>query len=334
MQQCSNCGHQNRAGIFHCENCGFSLLGEKPLDTKSIGASTEEEKAEMGVDSSVLTDVRVQGTSAFGEDDILRLEVDGSPDPIVLTPKSETILGRRDPATGAMPDVDTTPFGGYRTGVSRRHAAIRRGEGQSLNVWDLGSSNRTFLNGQELNAHRPYRLHDGDELRLGQMKIRVHFQVTAKAAESLPAAEGEKAAKAAPEAAQAEAGVPAADQAEKRAEKVETPAPPAEQAGEAIPAEQAEAQEPAAPAVEAAAEVSPAVKQAQAPESSQPAPAEAPAKPVEKKEEVTPAEAPDQKKEEKPAPAEAPVQDQAETPIAEQILKVDEEPPPDKEKRD
>ena len=61
-------------------------------------------------------------------------------------------------------------------GVSRRHAAIRRNEEQNLDLWDLGSSNGTYLNGQRLSAHRPYRLHDGDELRLGSMIIRVFFQ--------------------------------------------------------------------------------------------------------------------------------------------------------------
>lgn len=192
MQQCSNCGHQNRPGVVYCENCGASLLGKPPLSTKSIGSSTEEEKANLGVDSSVLTDVRVQGASAFSADDTLRLEIEGSPEPIIFTPKAETIFGRRDPATGAMPDIDLTPFAGYRMGVSRRHAAIRQGDESSLNLWDLGSSNGTYLNGQKLNAHRPYRLHDGDELRLGQMMIRCHFHSTsaeaqAKAEEAKPA---------------------------------------------------------------------------------------------------------------------------------------------------
>lgn len=141
-----------------------------------MDSSSEEEKAQMGVDSSVLTDVKVQGVSAFSINDILRLEIEGGPEPIVFKPKPETIFGRRDPATGAMPDVDLTPFAGYRMGVSRRHAAIRQGEEQSLNIWDLGSSNGTYLNGQKLSAHRPYRLHDGDELRLGQMVIRIRFQ--------------------------------------------------------------------------------------------------------------------------------------------------------------
>ncbi len=175
MQQCANCGHQNRAGVVFCENCGASLIGKVPLDTKSLDAA-EEETEQLGVDSSVLAEVRVQGGSTFEPGTSLRLDIQGSTDPIIFKPKAETIFGRRDPATGAMPDVDLTPFAGYRMGVSRRHAAIRSGENQTLDLWDLGSSNGTFLNEERLNPHRPYRLRDGDEIRLGSMTIRIYFQ--------------------------------------------------------------------------------------------------------------------------------------------------------------
>lgn len=176
MQQCSNCGHRNRAGIVFCENCGASLIGKMPVDTKSLD-STDEEQTRLAEEIRQPDDKKAEGVSTFPQGSYLRLELEGSPEPILFQPKPETIFGRRDPATGAMPDIDLTPFAGYRMGVSRRHAAIRFGDEQSLDLWDLGSSNGTFLNGQRLSAHRPYRLHDGDELRLGQMVIRLFFQV-------------------------------------------------------------------------------------------------------------------------------------------------------------
>ena len=112
MQKCVNCGHENRSGVMFCENCGVSLADEAPMETKSIDASTEEEKAQLGVEESVLLDVHVQGTAIFQEKDLLRLDIEGSPEPIVLKPEAEMIFGRRDPATGAMPDVDLTPLPG------------------------------------------------------------------------------------------------------------------------------------------------------------------------------------------------------------------------------
>jgi pSer/pThr/pTyr-binding forkhead associated (FHA) protein len=209
MQLCPNCGHNNRAGIVFCENCGASLIGKAPIDTKSLGDSTEEEKAQIGVDASVIIDTKVQGVAVFDEGALLRLEIEGSPEPILFKPKAETIFGRRDPATGAMPDIDLTPFAGYRMGVSRRHAAIRFGDGRALDLWDLGSSNGTFLNGQRLSAHRPYHMHDGDELRLGQMVIKVYFQPVEKPVTEAAPAAGEAAQPVPP----AEQPVPAGPQA-------------------------------------------------------------------------------------------------------------------------
>ncbi len=185
MQQCPNCGHQNRPGVVFCDNCAANLLGVS-VSTKSLDPSRPN-GLPGHVDSSILLDVKVEGTDRFEPGDTLRLEVEGSTDAILLTPKPETIFGRRDPATGAMPDIDLTPFAGYRMGVSRRHAALRHGDEHTLDLWDLGSSNGTFLNGQRLSAHRPYRLRDGDEIRLGQMVIRVHFDPKRKpAAPSTP----------------------------------------------------------------------------------------------------------------------------------------------------
>lgn len=168
-QVCGNCGHTNRPGVLFCENCGTSLTGKAAVGaTKSF----EEENAQ----TSTREQVAGAGTDYFLANSTLRIEIEGGPEPILIKPKQELIFGRRDPATGAMPDIDLTPYAGYRMGVSRRHAAIRTADENHLDVWDLGSSNGTFLNGQRLNAHRPYRLRDGDRLRLGQMIIRVLFQ--------------------------------------------------------------------------------------------------------------------------------------------------------------
>jgi hypothetical protein len=48
--------------------------------------------------------------------------------------------------------------------VSRRHAQIERDDSGYL-LRDLGSKNRTYVNGQEV-GDRPYRLKDGDEIQI------------------------------------------------------------------------------------------------------------------------------------------------------------------------
>lgn len=253
MQKCPNCGQQNRPGVIFCENCGASLIGKLPLSTRALD-SIESELPDIGVDASTVTDVSIQGTATFEHGMLVRLEVEGSPDPIRFNPGSETIFGRRDPATGDKPDIDLTPFAGYRMGVSRRHAAIRPGDENGLDLWDLGSSNGTFLNGQRLSAHRPYRLRDGDEIRLGQMVIHLYFEREASLTPVPPPAASE--AEAAPE---AEAAKPEPAPA--------APAPPAEDRPTVAfrprpAAEAAEAKEPASqdekPAEASAAPAEPA----------------------------------------------------------------------------
>lgn len=173
MEVCPNCSHRNRPGVIYCENCGASLLGSAPIGTKNIGSKEGNAEAPS---SPVTNLIESAATDVFNLTSTLRIEIGGA-EALLLKPKSEMIFGRRDPATGAMPDIDLTPFAGYRMGVSRRHAAIRYSEAeQRLDLWDLGSSNGTFLNGTRLPAQKPHKLRDGDEIRLGQMIMRVYFQ--------------------------------------------------------------------------------------------------------------------------------------------------------------
>lgn len=193
-QVCPTCAHQNRPGVFFCENCGTNLmtgqqavLGTRNLrDAQDIESSSvnealsspQEKKAEPAIklDKEQEKAVRTAGSSVFTPGMLLRIEVEGGSTPIIVKPKAEDmILGRRDPTTGATPEVDLTAYAGYRMGVSRRHSSLAL-ENNQLNLWDLGSSNGTFINGTRLTPHQPSPLRDGDEVRLGQMVLRLFFQ--------------------------------------------------------------------------------------------------------------------------------------------------------------
>ncbi len=118
------------------------------------------------------------GSDVFMVGMLLKIVVDNATS-LLLKFDRELVFGRKDPATGTMPDVDLTPFAGFRMGVSRRHAIIRHTPDNRLDLWDMGSSNGTFLNGTRLTPHRPFRLHDGDQIRLAQMPIQIYFQPAA-----------------------------------------------------------------------------------------------------------------------------------------------------------
>jgi hypothetical protein len=192
LQVCPTCAHRNRPGVFFCENCGTNLmtgqqavLGTRDLreaqeiEPSSVSeAMSEEKKPEPAIklDKEQEKAVRTAGSSVFSPGMLLRIEVEGGSTPIIVKPKAEDmILGRRDPTTGATPEVDLTAYAGYRMGVSRRHSSLAL-ENNQLNLWDLGSSNGTFINGNRLTPHQPSPLRDGDEVRLGQMVLRLFFQ--------------------------------------------------------------------------------------------------------------------------------------------------------------
>lgn len=176
---CPSCGHRNRPGTLMCDNCGTNLVGgvKSAVGTRDLVSATEAAAAtsEPLMDVTQLNAVESAGGSVFSDDMVLRIEIEGGATPMLVYPKQEIILGRRDPNTGTLPDVDMTAYSGYRMGVSRTHASIHLQDKQ-LNLSDRGSSNGTFLNGTRLVAHRPYPVKDGDEIRLGQMVLKVYFQ--------------------------------------------------------------------------------------------------------------------------------------------------------------
>ncbi len=86
--------------------------------------------------------------------------------------RDSVLLGRTDPHTGNFPEIDLTPHD-FETKVSRRHARLFQ-EGGRFFVEDLSSVNGTFLNGSKLPLppKKPHLLRDGDELRLGETRVR------------------------------------------------------------------------------------------------------------------------------------------------------------------
>ncbi len=187
LQVCPTCAHRNRPGVLFCENCGTNLITgqQAALGTRDLREAQEiapdSVKKAMNSSGARLDEaqekaVETAGSTAFTSDMFLRIEVEGGATPVVLKPKAEDmILGRRDPTTGDSPEVDLTQFAGYRMGVSRRHSSLKLEDNQ-LNLYDLGSSNGTFINGNRLTPHQPNPIRDGDEIRLGQMVLRVFFQ--------------------------------------------------------------------------------------------------------------------------------------------------------------
>lgn len=110
---------------------------------------------------------------------LLRLELIELGYSITIPIKDNIRLGRPDPVTAAQPDIDFTDMAGYRMGVSRHHAEIHWYHDNLLNLYDLGSSNGTHLNGERLATNKAYPLYNGDEIRLGQLGLYVYYEIQA-----------------------------------------------------------------------------------------------------------------------------------------------------------
>jgi len=89
---------------------------------------------------------------------------------IPLPDSDQVIVGREDPYSGIYPDVDLCPHGAEEGGVSRRHARIVR-TGLRYTIEDLNSTNMTYVNRRQVQPGAPVDLHDGDEIRLGRVRM-------------------------------------------------------------------------------------------------------------------------------------------------------------------
>lgn len=86
----------------------------------------------------------------------------------------ETTIGRADPVTGILPDIDLTPVDTNRS-VSRRHAKIIR-SGQEYHVLEeVGTVNGTFVNDVRIPTGVPVTLHSGDLLKIGLISMKTAF---------------------------------------------------------------------------------------------------------------------------------------------------------------
>lgn len=86
----------------------------------------------------------------------------------------ETTIGRADPVTGILPDIDLTPVDTSRS-VSRRHAKIIRSGEEYLILEEVGTVNGTYVNEQRIPTGVPVTVHNGDLLKIGLIAMKAVF---------------------------------------------------------------------------------------------------------------------------------------------------------------
>jgi CRP-like cAMP-binding protein len=92
-----------------------------------------------------------------------------------LSSGDETTIGRADPVTGILPDVDLTPVDTNRS-VSRRHAKIIH-SGEDYHVLEeVGTVNGTYVNEQRIPTGVPVTMHNGDLVKIGLIEMKAVFE--------------------------------------------------------------------------------------------------------------------------------------------------------------
>jgi hypothetical protein len=177
--QCPVCTHLNRTGSLVCENCGtlLDMRRESRRATRDLrDGESELSNPEKEALATPAAGEKIRG-AGYTQGQAIHLRIDESKYPLIIAPemlKGEIVIGRRDPITEKVPEVDLDRYAGYRMGVSRRHAVIHLTGGQ-LMLTDMGSSNGTFLNGKRLRARQPEPVLDNDLVRFGQIIATVKF---------------------------------------------------------------------------------------------------------------------------------------------------------------
>ncbi len=114
-------------------------------------------------------------TMSLGVKQEVILLVRGMVERIVMVEGERYSLGRFEIGASADNEIDMTPYGAQDRGVSRLHAELQIID-NIVHITDLGSTNGTFINGQQLTPNESTALRKGDDILLGRLGIQVLFR--------------------------------------------------------------------------------------------------------------------------------------------------------------
>lgn len=166
MTACPWCQRPIEPTTIECPHCGLPIKIARKGTTATLGNTDIEPGTPRW--GSAKVDSRTHLTLKVKDSDKAF-----SFDAATIT---ELRIGRVNPDSGEMPDIDLTECDAREKGVSRYHALIVRKEGGALQLQDKGSDNGTYLNGQKLIPNQARILRDGDEIRLGFLVLNVRFE--------------------------------------------------------------------------------------------------------------------------------------------------------------
>ena len=165
MYVCWKCGYEHDDDlILICSKCNAvnpaTSKVNKTLDVKPEGFSD-------------VLNARLRGAGLLENKDLFTLEIGDKQ--IFVTFETRLVIGRDFDHDEGMQVVDLGFYNAHRAGVSRRHAALQRNEQGQVVLIDLGSTNGTFLNDNQLEPGVGHPLSDGDTVHVANLELVIRF---------------------------------------------------------------------------------------------------------------------------------------------------------------
>jgi len=171
MPKCESCDSDYVEGALYCQECGAYLLSD---DENNI-ETTVQIPASEPLNGKQPTRP-IDGRLGFGDQpDKILVMISTSGRRVAKELGKEIKIGRSDPGKEIYPEIDLTPDEGFECGVSRQHALIKTSE-KGIAIFDLGSTNGTLVNRQQVNPEQPFPLNNGDHIQLGGLILQIFFE--------------------------------------------------------------------------------------------------------------------------------------------------------------
>jgi hypothetical protein len=168
MITCPNCGNKNHEGALFCEACGVYFHTGGSLATNALPTKSTSVPGPSGFPGPI--------DPAGGAPMLLVLTSEPDTRRFVIDPRTQTaLIGRSDPNAKLYVDVDLTGKDGQAYGVSRRHARVHYISGH-YEMEDVESLNGTYINGRKMRPYLSEVLHEGDEVKLGDLTLKVSLE--------------------------------------------------------------------------------------------------------------------------------------------------------------
>ncbi len=170
MIECPSCNHHEFVGTLFCSECGTRLVHASPIPTMSISPDRINKEAKATKPSPPAGPDLSTGS-------LLGIRIVSSGDVISLLGRDNFTLGRSIEGQAVIPDVDLAKYDAFDQGLSRMHAELRI-EKDGVFVIDLDSANGTIVNGKRVKGQEISRVHHGDIIQLGRLRLQIISQQT------------------------------------------------------------------------------------------------------------------------------------------------------------